>query len=64
MRVEVEREGCPLPEDHPGTVLNLRTTTSQKCAAVPRRARIEGSYSFVSLNSRLESNKEEKKPRD
>jgi len=23
-------------------VLNLRTTTSQKCAAVPRRARIEG----------------------
>jgi len=23
-----------------GTVLNLRTTTSQKCAAVPRRARI------------------------
>ena len=23
-----------------GTVLNLRTTTSQKCAALPRRARI------------------------
>jgi len=23
-----------------GTVLNLRTTTSQKCEAVPRRARI------------------------
>ena len=23
-----------------GTVLNLRTTTSHKCAAVPRRARI------------------------
>ena len=26
-----------------GTVLNLRITVSQKCAAVPRRARIEGS---------------------
>ena len=26
-----------------GTVLNLRTTTSQKCAAVPRRARVQGS---------------------
>jgi len=34
-------------------------TTSQKCAAVPRRARISGSETFVSLNSRLESNKEE-----
>ena len=39
--------------------LNLRTTTSQKCAAVPRRARIQGSKTFVSLNSRLESNTEE-----
>jgi len=37
----------------------LRATTSQKCAAVPRRARIEGSKTCVSLNSRLESNKEE-----
>ena len=26
-----------------GTVLNLRTTTSQECAAVPRRARTQGS---------------------
>ena len=43
-----------------GTVLVLRTTTtSQKCEAVPRRARISGSWTFVSLNSRLESNKEE-----
>ena len=25
-----------------GGVLNLRTTTSHKCAAVPRRARIQG----------------------
>ena len=35
------------------------TTTSHKCAAVPRRARIEGPQTFASLNSRLESNKEE-----
>jgi len=26
-----------------GTLLNLRTTASKKCAAVPRRARIPGS---------------------
>ena len=41
------------------TVLNLRTTTSQRCAAVPRRAHIQGSWICVLLNSRLESNKEE-----
>ena len=41
------------------TVLNLRTTTWQKYGAVPRRARIEGSWIVASLNSRLESNKEE-----
>ena len=35
------------------------TTTSQKCEAVPRRARIDGSQTFVSLNSRLDSNEEE-----
>ena len=29
------------------------------CEAVPRRAGIEGSYNFVSLNSRFESHKEE-----
>ena len=34
--------------------------TSQNCEAVSRRARIQGSYTFVSLNSRLKSNKEEK----
>ena len=39
--------------------LNLRTTTSQTCAAVPRRTRIQGSQTFVSLNSRLESDIEE-----
>ena len=42
-----------------GIVLDLRTTTSQKCVAVPRRARIQGSYNCVPLNSRPESNKEE-----
>ena len=45
------------PESY--TVLNLRTTPSQKCAAVPRRARIQGSYTLVSLNSRLESERKE-----
>ena len=43
------------------SVLNFRTTTSHKSAAVPKRARISGSWTFVSLNSRLDSNKEEKK---
>jgi len=33
--------------------------SSQICATVPRRARIQGSCNFVSLNSRLESYKEE-----
>jgi len=42
-----------------GWVLNLRTTTLQMCAAVPRWARISGPSTFLSLNSRLESNKEE-----
>ena len=41
------------------TECNIRTTTSQKCEAVPRRARIWGSWTCVSLHSRLESNKEE-----
>ena len=34
-------------------------TTSQNREAVLIRARFQGSYTFVSLNSRLESNKEE-----
>ena len=38
---------------------DLRTSTAQKCAAIPRTARISGSHTFVSLNSRLESNAEE-----
>ena len=38
---------------------NLRTTAQQKCGAVPRRARIEGSKIVVSLNAKLESNREE-----
>ena len=43
----------------PGAAFRV-TTTSQKREAVPRRARISGSWTLVSLNSRLESNKEEK----
>ena len=35
------------------------TTTSHKFEAVPRIARLQGSCMFVSINSRLESNKEE-----
>jgi hypothetical protein len=64
---------CFLPSDPPqrvtrrilreraalfGTVLGPTRTTSQKCRAVPRRARI-GSKTCVSLNSMLDSNKDE-----
>ena len=42
-------------------VLNFRMITSQKRGTVPKRARIEGSQTFVSLNSRLEHNEAEKK---
>ena len=38
--------------------LNLRTSTSQKCEAIPRRARI---IELCSLNSRLRSNEEEER---
>ena len=41
----------------PDARTDLRTTTSQKCAAVPKRARIEGSKTFVSLNTKCESNR-------
>ena len=37
-------------------VPNSRIITAQKCEAVPRMARIEGSWMMVLLNSRLESN--------
>ena len=37
--------------------VNVRTTTAQKCELVPNRAGSQGSETFVSLNSRLESNK-------
>jgi len=40
-----------------GTVLDLRTNTSQKREAVPRRARIQGSEIFVSLHSGVIKNK-------
>ena len=33
----------------------------QKCAVGPRRARIEGALSYVSLNARRESKKEEER---
>ena len=49
----------------PRVCVDFRTTTSQKFEAVLRRARIQGSYTFVPLNSRLESNKgvdEEEEP--
>ena len=42
--------------------LRLRTTTSPNCEAVARRVRIQGSQTFVSLNARLECNKEEISP--
>ena len=34
-----------------GRVLDLRTTISQNCEAVPRRARIQGASTFASINS-------------
>ena len=37
-----------------------RTIAQQQRGAVPRRARIKGSWIVVSQNSRLESNKEER----
>ena len=40
-------------------VANVRATTSQECGAVPERARIQGAKAVVSLNFRLESDKEE-----
>ena len=39
--------------------ITVRTTTLHECAAVPRCARIGGSQTFLLLNSRLASNKEE-----
>ena len=41
--------------------INLRTTILPKYKAVLKRNRVQGSYTFESLNSRLESNEEEKK---
>jgi hypothetical protein len=39
--------------------VNLRTASYQKCVAVPRRDRIQGSKIVVSLNSRLESDEKQ-----
>ena len=55
-----KRRACtrqPRPPQQP-VVLNLRTSASQNCKAVSRRARIQGE-TFVSLNSDLESHEEE-----
>ena len=56
----------PFHEDIGGcsviTGSNNRRTNLQKCAVVPRRARIQGSQTFVSLNERLESRNEEEEP--
>ena len=41
------------------TFINLGTSPLRKSAAIPSRARIQSAYTFVSLNSRLESHKEE-----
>ena len=54
----VEDVHLPLLSAPFGTVINLRTTSSQNYEAVARKARILGSQTFVSLNSRLESNEE------
>ena len=40
--------------------LNSRTTTLQKCEAVPRRAGVQGFKTCVSLSSRLKRNTGEK----
>ena len=42
------REPDVVPRAPRGTSLNLRTTTKQKCGALPRRARIEGSQIVLS----------------
>ena len=42
-----------------GTVLNLRSNTSQKCETVLRRLRMQGSKTCASLKSRVESKIEE-----
>ena len=44
-----------------GGVLNFRATTLHKCEVSPRRARVQGSKTLASLNSRLESKKKKKK---
>ena len=44
--------------------VQLRTTTSQKCEADPRRSRTSGSQTCVSLNSRLENDREEEEGGD
>ena len=53
--LEKEKQVNHIPRVRPARAPRLNL----KCEAIPRRARIQGSQTFVSLNSSLESNKEE-----
>ena len=50
---------CSMVQGLFGSLLDSRTTAAQNCDAVPRRARIQESYTFVPITSKPESNKEE-----
>ena len=62
-----EGGGGPLPEAHRllhystlgSRVMKKKKVEGVGTLAAPRRARIQGSYTFLSPNSRLESNEEE-----
>jgi len=47
------------PDSHTMHQCHSKQNLSKKCAVVPRRARIEGAWTCVSLDSRLDSNKEQ-----
>ena len=49
---------CPVSRFVFRFLINVSTSSSQKREALPRRARIQGSSTCVSLNSRLESSNE------
>jgi hypothetical protein len=55
-RLKISRAETPF---HVRTSNQHVPTKINMAEVVPRRARIQGSYNFVSLNSRLESNEEE-----
>ena len=60
LAVIVEKEGA-VGEEGPVVVLVELRVPDNHSHLVPKRARMSGSYTFVSLNARLESNKEEEK---